>query len=181
MPNHADRTAVDSELERIAREATRAHPRNADFPKAVAIFRRMVERDPELIVALVGRAEMNRIEAAFVQQVQKSDLGRGLGEAQGRVPPSPAAASARERSRVLREDAHSILWTMMVGGKMLGVCTRGEVEKEAAESRRRADFLRALLAIMPADPAVAVKDAVTPKRADELWAGVSASPGKKAA
>jgi hypothetical protein len=167
----AARPLAEAELERLARQGLRSHP--SDYEAAVRAFQDAVEKDPKLLVALVTRKELTRIVRAYVQKVQLSDVGKKLHEGIGRVPPARKEEDEklRERWNAVREEARSVMWTFMVAGKALALCSRAEVEKEAAETGRRAEFLRALLKVMPENPKASVKDALTPKKVEELWAG----------
>lgn len=129
-----------------------------------------IETDADLVIAVVGRQVWQQAATAFLRREMLSNRGRAMHRVQqetaGFVQASVPRPSGDRISKAVEVEL-GILGTVMIGTKQLAFCTKAEVVAEQRRSKSRAEFLAAIVELLPADDAV-VKDFITPKKASKL-------------
>lgn len=165
----APRDPDAARLDAAARAAL--HAADGDPARALPLFLGQLEREPDLLLALLGRKKVeDKAHGLLIRTLHSIDglrLRKARVERKGQPADPDAAKKAREE--VSRLIASSALYTVLVDGRPLAYATRADVERERARSSQVARFLVLVLEALPDDPGAVVGACLVVDKAEELW------------
>jgi hypothetical protein len=155
---------IAERLSELCREACAENEHDAD--SAFEQWRDAVELEVELILRVLG-ADWQVYARQYFGKLRWRPSGKDLNEGSHTEDAHAKAAATRARRKAAIEVELGLLTRIMVGGKVLGACTKAELEAEAHRRRVKVMFLASIAELLPEAGSV-VANFVTPIKAFEL-------------